>query len=102
MEREIVGEAGRRGKEVGSRGEEEVYLKATGRAIPRALELGVYFQEQGEFRVGIEMGSVVAVDDVEVKCQSGGGEEEGKEEDDEIPETRLRTVSSVTVSIGFK
>ncbi|USP82680.1 hypothetical protein yc1106_09954 [Curvularia clavata] len=99
VEREIVGEAGRKGEQGAA--EEEVYLKATGRAIPRALEIGLYFQEDGEFRVRIEMGSVVAVDDVEDKRQAGGSEEEGKEEE-EIPETRLRTLSSVTVSIGFK
>jgi ribonuclease P/MRP protein subunit POP7 len=72
---------------------EKVYLKATGRAIPRALELGVQFQgEEGEYVVKVEMGSVKAVDDVEVV---------GEVEED-VPETRMRTVSSVTVSIGTK
>jgi ribonuclease P/MRP protein subunit POP7 len=75
---------------------EKVYLKATGRAIPRALELGVQFQgeegEEGEFVVKVEMGNVRAVDDVEVV---------GDVEED-VPETRMRTVSSVTVSIGMK
>lgn len=79
---------------------EKVYLKATGRAIPRALELGVQFQgeEGGEYVVKVEMGSVRAVDDVEVNgsaVDDGGGEED-------IPETRMRHVSMVTVSIGMK
>lgn len=76
---------------------EKMYLKATGRAIPRALELGVQFQgeESGEYIVKVEMGSVRAVDDVEV---SG----DGNEEEEDIPETRMRNVSSVTVSIGMK
>jgi ribonuclease P/MRP protein subunit POP7 len=45
----------------------------------------------------VEMGSVRAVDDIEV---TDGGD--GAEEDGEVPETRIRTVSSVTVSIGLK
>lgn len=78
---------------------EKVYLKATGRAIPRALELGVQFQgeESGEYVVRVEMGSVRAVDDVEV---SGDVADDGDGED--IPETRMRHVSMVTVSIGMK
>jgi ribonuclease P/MRP protein subunit POP7 len=72
---------------------EKVYLKATGRAIPRALELGVQFQgDEGEYVVKVEMGSVRAVDDVEVVGDV----------DEDVPETRIRTVSSVTVSIGMK
>lgn len=76
---------------------EKVYLKATGRAIPRALELGVQFQgeESGEYVVKVEMGSVRAVDDVEVSGDAGADEED-------VPETRMRNVSSVTVSIGMK
>jgi ribonuclease P/MRP protein subunit POP7 len=73
-----------------------VYLKATGRAIPRALELGVQFQADGEYVVKVEMGNVRAIDDIEV---GKGGEGEGE---DDVPETRIRTVSSVTVSIGVK
>jgi ribonuclease P/MRP protein subunit POP7 len=77
-----------------------VYLKATGRAIPRALELGVGFQGEADCVVRVEMGSVKAIDDIEVKDT---GEDEGAEEGGvEVPETRIRTVSSVTVSIGLK
>ena len=81
-------------------GGEEVYLKATGRAIPRALELGVKFQGEEDCRVRVEMGSVKAIDDVEVR---GGDEVEGGEEEaDDVPETRIRTLSTVTVCIGLK
>lgn len=76
---------------------EKVYVKATGRAIPRALELGVYFQGEGDCVVKVEMGSVKAIDDIEIH---GGDVEEGGGED--VPETRIRTVSSVTVSVGLK
>ena len=88
MEREIA-EAGREKEGVGG---EEVFVKATGRAIERALGVGVYFQGESDCRVRVEMGSVVAVDDVEVG--EGGGE------DEDVPETRMRMVSSVTVAVG--
>jgi ribonuclease P/MRP protein subunit POP7 len=76
---------------------EKVYVKATGRAIPRALELGVAFQGEEEWVVRVEMGSVRAIDDIDVQTGTG---EEGV--DEEVPETRIRNVSSVTVSIGVK
>ncbi|KAF1365780.1 hypothetical protein EJ07DRAFT_150277 [Lizonia empirigonia] len=89
----------REGGKSGGRGGEEVYLKATGRAIPRALELGVRFQGEEDCRVRVEMGSVKAIDDVEVK---EGGEEGVNAQEEEVPETRIRTLSTVTVCIGLK
>ncbi|CAO2657519.1 Nn.00g036450.m01.CDS01 [Neocucurbitaria sp. VM-36] len=109
VEREIAsGAAAATNKEVGVLGRENVYLKATGRAIQRALELGVHFQGEEDCWVRVEMGSVSAIDDIEVGRVMGEdmgskegvhGEVEGEED---IPETRLRTLSSVTVSIGLK
>ena len=88
------------GREGGSRkGAEAVYVKATGRAIPRALAVGVVFQGEAEWCVRVEMGSVRAVDDVLVTGASGGGEEG---EGEEVPETRLRTLSCVTVAISAR
>ena len=78
-------------------GGEEVYLKATGRAIPRALELGVKFQGEEDYRVRVEMGSVKAIDDVDIK-EGVDGEEIGED----VPETRIRTLSTVTVCIGLE
>lgn len=92
-------------------GGEQVYLKATGRAIPRALELGAKFQREDDCRVRVEMGNVRAIDDVEVQTQvEGGREDEGGEKEgegdgendgEEVPETRIRTLSTVTVCIGL-
>lgn len=101
VEASIAAQAGRKERSAGIAGE-EIYLKATGRAIPRALELGVKFQGEEDCRVRVEMGSIQAIDDVEVKPRSGGegeGEDEGNEE--EVPETRIRTLSTVTVCIGL-
>lgn len=104
VEASIAAEAGRKGKGAGI-ASEEVYLKATGRAIPRALELGVKFQGETDCRVRVEMGSVKAIDDVEVRPSSteDGEGEAGKEEGEgeEVPETRIRTLSTVTVCIGL-
>ncbi|PSN70430.1 hypothetical protein BS50DRAFT_312430 [Corynespora cassiicola Philippines] len=95
VEREIADESAHKASPGAGNacGGEEVYVKATGRAIPRALEVGNWFQGEDDCRVRVEMGSVRAVDDVEV-------EEGGNEED--VPETRIRTLSCVTVAIGLK
>ncbi|CAE7206447.1 hypothetical protein P3342_011397 [Pyrenophora teres f. teres] len=100
VERNVAEEASKKGgaRKVG----EMVYLKATGRAIPRALEIGLHFQADESYRVRVELGSAKAIDDIEVK--SGATEQEQQAEgkaDDDIPETRIRTLSSVTVSIGL-
>ena len=106
VERGVADEAARlKGKDRVSE-RECVYLKAAGRAIPRALELGVQFR--GECVVKVEMGSVRVIDDIEVKSKiggmGGGGEdaEENGEDEEDVPETRIRTLSSVTVSIRAK
>jgi ribonuclease P/MRP protein subunit POP7 len=53
------------------------------------------------------MGNVSAIDDIEVESRDARGEEGPGEpgdeaEADDVPETRIRTLSSVTVSIGLK
>ena len=48
------------------RGGEEVFVKATGRAIEKALSVGRWFERDEEkFCVRVSTGSVLAVDDVE-------------------------------------
>lgn len=103
MEAGIVAAVGSAGVKArgGRAGGEEIYLKATGRAIPRALELGVQFQAEGEWGVRVEMGSVRAVDDVEIGDGDGDGEGENGSAGEEVPETRIRTLSTVTVCIGL-
>ncbi|KAF2271071.1 hypothetical protein CC78DRAFT_10706, partial [Lojkania enalia] len=106
------------------KGVEKVFLKATGRAITRALEVGVYFQGDVECVVKVEVGSVRAIEDIEVRAENGGSEEEGsmnvdgdgaqgcegegksvrreEEQVQEVLETRIRSLSSITVAIGLK
>ena len=97
MEREIASE----GQEKIAAGGEEVFIKATGRAIERALRFGVHFQGESDCRVRVETGSVMAVDDIEVHDGDNAGAMEAVVDED-IPETRVRMVSSVTVAIGLK
>ncbi|KAJ4358421.1 uncharacterized protein N0V89_003004 [Didymosphaeria variabile] len=105
VEREIAEE----GKdERGDVGGEKVYVKATGRAIERALRFGVHFQGESDCTVRVETGSVMAVDDIEIRNveernASGGGIEANEQlNDDDVPEMRVRMVSSVTVVIGSR
>lgn len=77
-----------------------MYVKATGRAIPRALEIGVAMQGEGDCVVRVEMGNVSAVDDIEMKDGDAGGA--GDAGGEEVPETRIRKLSAVTVSIWLK
>ncbi|KAJ5808073.1 hypothetical protein N7474_009342 [Penicillium riverlandense] len=52
-------------KIAGAEKREEIFVKATGRAIERALGVGKWFEERGgEFVVRVKTGSVLVVDDV--------------------------------------
>ncbi|PYH87482.1 hypothetical protein BO71DRAFT_436671 [Aspergillus ellipticus CBS 707.79] len=100
---------------------EVVFVKATGRAMERALKVGKWFEAGGrekEFGVRVETGCVLVVDDLDLEGQGGGEEEEegeglegkgGKEggeeeeeEEEEVPETRTRWVNTVQVAVSLK
>lgn len=116
----------------GAKERECVYVKATGQAIQRALEIGVYFQGEKDCAVRVEMGSVKAIDDIEVNAAEPGkgkgvvdddgdvdmtlnndndNEKEGDRgkgkkrrraiAEEDVPETRIRTLSSITVAISL-
>ena len=59
----------------GKREAEEVSLKATAKAIEKALNLAIFFQGQEDCRVRIKTGSVGVVDDIiETKTETTRGE----------------------------
>ena len=61
-DRELIASAGK-----GRDGpQEEVVVKATGRAIERALNVALWFQKQDDCKVVIRTGEVGAVDDIEI------------------------------------
>ena len=82
---------------------EEVVLKATGRAIQNVLGLALFFQGQDDCRVQLRTGTVGVVDDiVESGMPRGSENEEGEDEEEELPESRVRKASFVEVSIASR
>ena len=79
----------------GGAGGEEVVVKATGKAIERALQVAVWFQGQEDVLVRVRTGSVGAVDDVVLR----GGGEEGEVE---VEESRVRRASVLEVGISLR
>ena len=73
---------------------EEIVLKGTNKAIDRVLQLGLFFQGQGDVKVRIGTSSVGVVDDIEV--------EEGGDDQEEVAETRVRRVSVVEVGVRLR
>ncbi|KAL2852253.1 Rpp20 subunit of nuclear RNase MRP and P-domain-containing protein [Aspergillus pseudodeflectus] len=72
---------------------EEVFVKATGRAIETALKVGKWFgkgEREAEYTVRVETGSVLVVDDVE----EGGGTEKGGSAGGEVVQGGTGTTSS--------
>ncbi|KAI9870492.1 MAG: hypothetical protein M1830_004163 [Pleopsidium flavum] len=108
---------------------EEVLLRATSRAIERVLGLALFFEGRGDCRVRVRTGSVGVVDDVVEgeggktgrKRNAGGRGQEGGEncvgggdgveagtadsktveQEQELPETRVRKTSMVEVAISL-
>lgn len=78
---------------------DDVVLKATGKAISKALGLALWFQQRDEYKVRIETGTVGAIDDI-VAPEDGDLEMAGAEEQQEIPESRIRYASTVQIFVG--
>ncbi|KAI7082934.1 hypothetical protein KC356_g7973 [Hortaea werneckii] len=62
---------------------EEVLLKGTGKAIPKVMEMGCWFQQRQEYMVTVRTGSVAAVDDIDVPEGATGDDN-----DKDHPESR--------------
>ncbi|KAL1303815.1 hypothetical protein AAFC00_000275 [Neodothiora populina] len=91
---------------------EEVVVKATGKAIQKALSVGLWFQRRDGFGILIRTGSVAAIDDVEVAEEEQARENDGAETDqlmkdareeepqqEPIPETRIRYASTIEIAV---
>lgn len=104
---------------------DEVVMKATGKAIEKALNLALWFQQREKFGVRIKTGTVGAIDDiVPAEGEAGGVDEEPQKDgdskmkdadgdtaeakggmedhDQDIPETRIRYASTVEVAVFMK
>lgn len=95
-------------------GNDEVVVRATGRAVQKALAVGVWFLKKEGYGVRIKTGSVGAIDDIDV-AEDGDvaagaakdGDDAGKVDGDEgeekvqqdIPESRIRYASTVEIAV---
>jgi len=102
---------------------EVVLVKGTGRAVAKALEVGLWFQQRDEYGVQVRTGSVGAVDDIVEKDGAaepvvGDGEDnmdldvgsetgrdgpmkDDDQEEEAIPETRIRYTSVVEIGVSL-
>ncbi|KAL0261813.1 hypothetical protein SLS55_003245 [Diplodia seriata] len=80
---------------------EGVTIKATGKAIEKATELAWFFQQQEDCRVTLRTGTVDAIDDV-VEKPSAKRKRPDNEDDDELPETRMRKTSLLEVIVTLR
>lgn len=99
---------------------EAVHVKATGRAIEKAVNIGKWFEERNEYTVSTTTGSVMVVDDIvedenaaEDASESTDNPPEKKksrkkarklavDEDGELLESRTRYVNTVDIAITMK
>ena len=65
----------------GKRKPEEVLIKATGKAIEKAMNMALFFQQQKDCAVVVRTGSVHAIDDIEVVKDTKKRADETAEED---------------------
>ena len=85
---------------------EEVFLKATNRAIEKALGIALYFQKQENCQVRLKTGTVGVVDDIvedpNVDDDATEREEDGEGDETELPESRVRKMTFIEASITLK
>ncbi|KAI4763734.1 hypothetical protein E4T52_10676 [Aureobasidium sp. EXF-3400] len=82
---------------------DEIILKATGKAIAKALSLGVWFDEKIEYAVRIETGTVGTIDDILLPEDAAAEDEDQTMKDggeDEIPESRIRYASTIQIFVS--
>ncbi|KAI4717043.1 hypothetical protein E4T48_06738 [Aureobasidium sp. EXF-10727] len=81
--------------------QDEIILKATGKAIAKALSLALWFQQRIEYNVRIETGTVGAIDDIVPLEDSPEGDDQNmKDGEDDVPESRIRYASTIQVFVS--
>lgn len=87
---------------------EDVMISGTGKAIAKVLGIAAWLQDHAEqegVKVRLETGSTITVDDIDVEEVEEEGEEaqgmevDAKKDEEEVPESRLRTVSVLHVKV---
>ena len=83
--------------------QEEVLIKATGKAIKNATQLAKFFQAKEDINVQLRTGSVAVVDDlVKLESLDDGATDEAQQDDEDIPATRVRNLSMLEIAITQK
>jgi ribonuclease P/MRP protein subunit POP7 len=77
---------------------DEIILKATGKAIAKAMSLGLWFEEKVEYAVRIETGTVGAIDDI--VAPEDEDQDMKDEAEEEIPESRIRYASTIQIFVS--
>lgn len=81
--------------------QDEIVLKATGKAIAKALSLALWFQQRVEYNVRIETGTVGAIDDIVPPEDAPEDEDQNmKDEEEDIPESRIRFASTIQIFVS--
>jgi ribonuclease P/MRP protein subunit POP7 len=78
--------------------QDEIVLKATGKAIAKALSLALWFDEKVEYNIRIETGTVGAIDDIVAPEDEDQNMKEDGQED--IPESRIRYASTIQIFVS--
>ena len=81
---------------------EAVILKGTNKAILKVCELALFFQGQDDVSVRIKTGSVGTVDDIVEKEDVEEGAGTVDEDEEEMPESRVRWLSVVEAHVSLK
>lgn len=81
---------------------EEVVVKATGKAIDKALGLALMLQKQADLKVTIRTGSTSAVDDIEPGESVQDPDAMKDEDEEELPEARIRGVSVLEIAVRLR
>ncbi|OJD37546.1 ribonuclease p mrp subunit pop7 protein [Diplodia corticola] len=82
--------------------QEGVTIKATGKAIEKATELALFFQQQEDCRVTLRTGTVDAIDDIVEKPSAKRKKPADDDEEEELPETRIRKTSVLEVIVTLR
>ncbi len=83
---------------------ETVLLKATNRAVDKALSIALFLKEQEDLRVHIMTGTVAVVDDIipEEVPDEAAGTAEMSQDGDVGQETRVRYLNVLEVAVSMK
>ena len=85
---------------------EAVILKGTNKAIEKVASLALYLRDECGYKVGLKTGSIATVDDIvrpdDVVVKQEGEDDEGEQDDEELPESQVRWLSVLEAHITMK